>query len=385
MKYLLFVICFISFFSLSGNEINKIIFNSDGIPYVGETLCRVLPDENPLDKLCELLDLSEVYIREDNSFFFISLKRGEGYIPILSFHKLGKNDSFELTKERFEELLLYLNRNSFHIISDKQYLNENYTYAADNSKIIILGVDDASSGVFYYKTVGDQKTGNFIRENGDCIISGESMVYFLNKHLPVENGRRNFTFYITFDAIPFRQTGGEFNRGKPYTGMSAVADKLNYLYNNYFIGNHTLNHLYSEFLSTSEFEKELIGFYDVIDSYGIDLSAVKTLAYSYGIGELDSDKEELLRTFSYKNAVIDGAFDYNGYFAKTISHYDTNPYDISRIGVDNGSYNRVLDLLENTDIFKSRRVILIDDIKYPFNLSLLELDSNETYYILVRD
>ena len=335
--------------------------------------------------LADSLDMGEITIREEGNIFFLSSKEGEGYIPVLSFHKLGDDDDFELNPDLFEELITYLQANDFHVISDKQYLQEDYTYAITGKKLIVLGSDDGSSGTFYYKTIGDVKTGQFIMENGDYIISESSMVSILNKYLPRENGKGNFTFYITFDAIPFRQTGGGINPGPPYNSMFAVLSKLKYLQENYYIGNHTANHLYSEELDELDFLDELILFYDIMKNYGIDIEHINTLAYSFGIGDLQSLREQTVNAFNYHDITLLGAFDYDGYFSRPLCHSNVNPFDVSRIGVDNKSFGKIMTLLKNVDIFKSKRVVLLNGDEYPFNLAAMDLNYDDLNYILIRN
>ncbi len=384
MRYLPVLIFFIPIFLLNGNEIYKINFNSDNRAYIGEPVCRIYLNENPVDRLVDVLGMGKVVIRKEKPFYYISTTEGSGYIPVLSFHKLGNRKRFELERGKFEELLIYLNNNSYHIISGLQFFREDYTFAENGCKIVVLGADDAGKGAFYYETSDDLKNGKFIVENGSYKISDQSMVYYLNKHLEMENGRRNFTFFITFDAIPFRQTGGFTNPGYPYQSMEAVKSKFHYLEENFFIGNHTKSHLFTEKLGKKELISEIKGFYEVIDSYGIDISRIITLAYSFGIGEIKEETERIIRDFEYSGVTIKGAFDYNGFLAKPLSNDSVNPFDVSRIGVDNSSFNKIMSLLAGDDMFRSRRIVLIDAREYPFKLSELELGSNDSYFILVR-
>jgi len=298
---------------------------------------------------------------------------------------LGSGSDFELKPELFEELLIYLNDSGFYVISDYQYLTENFTYAQNGKKLIVLGSDDASTGTFFYKTTGDRKTGNLLMNEGEYLISDDSMVYYLNKHLQKEEGIGNFTFYITFDAIPFRQTGGGFNPGPPYESMYTVLSKLNYLESNYLIGNHTASHLHSEELSEDEFSDELIEYFRIMESYGINIDKINTLAYSFGIGEITPEREQTVKSFRYGRSTLAGAFDYNGYFARPLSSGDVNPYDVSRIGVDNNSYRKIMTLLQNTDIFRNRRVVIFESDEYLFDLSSLDLNLHDLNYIVIRN
>ncbi len=371
--------------TLYSSDIYSIYFDSKGEPHRGEWVLSLNDTQDSAAVLSEYLGFGKSLVRKYNSLVYISSQEGSGYIPILTFHKLGSGIHFELRPRLFEELLIYLNENNFYVISDYQYLTEDYTRVEKGKKLIVLGSDDASTGTFSFNTLGDHKTGTFIMNHGTYEISHDSMVYFLNRYLPEEEGRRNFTFYLTFDAIPFRQTGGGYNPGPPYKSMFAVLAKLKYLENNYIIGNHTANHLFSEELSESNFVSELNGFYDIMDSYGVDIRGINTLAYPFGIGDLTDERQETVQSYRYGNATLKGAFDYNGYFAKPLSSGDTNGFDVSRVGVDNNSYVKIKTLLGNTDIFKSRRAVIIESENYLFDLPSLDLNSNDSNYILIRN
>lgn len=335
--------------------------------------------------MADYLNLGDYRVREDEICSYLSALNGDGFIPVLSFHKLGHKNEFELEKELFEQLLIYLNNHNFHVISDRQYLDQDYSYAENGEKIIVLGSDDGARGVFYFETEGDLKYSSFRTVQEKHVISSESMVYYLDKHLEKENGKGNFTFYLTFDAIPFRQTGGWPNPGTPYLQMPAVKEKLDYLSSNYIIGNHTAHHFYCENLNETEFTNELIEFYEIMEDYSIDISSIDTLAYSFGIGDLQKEREQTVSTFNYKGVTLRGAFDYDGYLSYPLSSPLINRFDVPRIGVDNKSFQKIMTLLENTDIFTSRRVVLIEAEKYPFEISELDLSIHDSNYILIRD
>ena len=370
--------------TLFSSDIYSIYFDSQGKPRRGEWILSLNVTEEPSVVLSNYLKLGTIFTRREESLLFITSKEGDGYIPILTFHKLGQNNNFELRPNLFEELLIFLKANEFYVISDYQYLTENFTFADNGKKLIVLGSDDASTGTFSYQTAGDRKTGPLLMDKGDYLISKDSMVYYLDQHLPKEQGIGNFTFYVTFDAIPFRQTGGGFNPGHPYKSMFTVLSKLQYLESNYLIGNHTANHLYTENLSETDFVKELIDYYNIMESYGINTDNIKTLAYSFGIGEITPEREHTVQSFRYRGSALAGAFDYNGYFTRPLSSQSVNPFDVSRIGVDNSSYDKIMTMLENTDIFRNRRVVIFESDEYLFDLSSLILNRNDFNYILIR-
>ena len=69
-----------------------------------------------------------------------------------------------------------------------------------------------------------------------------TMVYLLEKYLPKVQGKINFTFYTSFNGVPFRQTGGTTSFGENYRDIPIVGYKLNYLIDNFYIGIHTVTH-----------------------------------------------------------------------------------------------------------------------------------------------
>jgi hypothetical protein len=383
------LICFTFFlfythFSIA-DQIYTLINSGDGRFRPGIPVLSLPENENPGLALADCLGINPVSIRDEGKITYISAKKGPGFIPVLAFHKLGEGESMELTLSRFENILRFLQTNNFHIISDLQFLTGDFTYAPSGSSLAVLGSDDGSSGVFYYKTESDVKRSSFLMDKGRYIISEDCMVYYLNKYLPQEKGKRNFTFYLTFDAIPFRQTGGGYNPGPPYMNMPAVRSKLQYLNDHYYLGNHTLHHYFSEEVSELEYLFELIGYYDVLDSYGIKSKGTTTFAYSYGIGELTRERQITMKNFDYNGITIGGAFDYNGEFARPVDTGETNIYDISRVGVDNGNFHEVMERLEETKLYKTKRAVLVKVSDYPFGISKLTLNELDQNFILIGE
>lgn len=377
------IILFVSLFSLSASDIYSIRFDSSGNPRPGTYYMTVNGWQNEALQLAESLGWSDSVIRNGDDISYVSSGEGEGQLPILAFHKLGYHSHMELTPERFEELLLFLAEEKFHIISDFQFLDRDFTYVKNGYKPIVLGSDDGAAGVFYYETTGDIKYSPFRMVRGDYVIADRSMVYYLNKYLPLEEGRRNFTFYLAFDALPFRQTGGGYNPGSPYLGIPSVKSKLDYLSDHYYIGNHTLNHLYSEDLDEETFVEELTGYYDVLTSYGIAIGSEDIVAYSFGIGELTARRFRTMSSFSYEGTRIPAAYDYNGLFPIAIDSYVANPYDISRTGVENRNFDAVISRLKENDLFINQRAVLVKTEDYPLDLSHFDLDRDDMNFILI--
>ncbi|MBN2655759.1 MAG: hypothetical protein JXR86_01760 [Spirochaetales bacterium] len=387
MKKNIFIILFVLLLNsyVSADEIYRLVGSAKGTLRPGEPVLTIGDNESPEEALAGFLNFENYTIRTERQTSFISPKSGPGFIPVLAFHRIGNEQRLELTLERFEQILGFFKNNKFHVISDLQLIDGDFSFVPDGFSPVVLGCDDSSSGVFYYETVGELKHAPFIMKDGNHIISKYCMVSVLEKTLPLERGRRNFTFYLTFDAIPFRQTGGGYNPGPPYLAMPAVHSKLQYLEKNFYLGNHTLHHYYSEVVSEMEYIFELVGYYDVLTSYGVQNDGRTTLAYSYGIGEITPERQKTVRDFSYNGISIAGAFDYDNEFSRPVDSGEANRYDISRIGVDNGNFEDVLKRLEAADLYCNQRAVLLKDRDYPFGINEYEIDGQDQNFILIGE
>lgn len=325
MKFYLCILCFIPFF-LYGSEQNN-----------------------------------EQYAFKDIGNGRIYYKKDLGRIPTLCFHKIGDEERYAITPKNFEEFLTYLKSNKFYLLSDEEYINKDFSMVPTGYKPIVMGSDDASEGNFLYETEGSSETGKVVGWESNPILKDDSMVYLLEKHVEPVNGRINFTFYVSFNGIPFRQTGGYGFKGEAYLGNPIVKSKFNYLLDNFILGNHTFSHPITKDTSAIDFKKDLDHFYNIMESYlGERISEISTLAYPYGCHKLGSEMEKMIRNYKYKNVKIIGAFDFDGYFANSPFSGTVNMYDISRIGVDNKNIQKMYYFLENIELFESKRVFRVN-------------------------
>lgn len=310
---------------------------------------------------------------EGGSIYTRTLKKGK--VPVLCFHKINNEERYGLTPEAFRDLLIFLKENRFYVISDKQFINTDYSEVPTGYRPIVLGADDASEGNFIYKA----KEGVILRdENGKPEIDPLSMTGLLDTHLGKENGQGNFTFYISLDKIPFRQTGGISSYGPHYRGIPVVQEKLMYLRENYIIGIHTVTHPVTKNSSVEDFQWELKEFYTIMEEYlGEGIRDITTLAYPYGCGDLKPELEKMIREFEYKGVKIAGAFDFDGYFSPSPDTGLVNMYEISRLGVDNKNIKKVFWFLENVVLYENERVIVIDN---PDDLNRWTLQPGDRIY-----
>ncbi|MBN2617958.1 MAG: hypothetical protein JXR64_06565 [Spirochaetales bacterium] len=285
-----------------------------------------------------------------------TIKSSNGKIPVLCFHIIGDGERYEISPDNFEKLLIYLNKNNFFVISDKEFINKDFSQVPNGFKPIVLGSDDASEGNFIYKTDDNDILNGRISNLDNPEIDEKSMVGILKRNLAPRDGKINFTFYVSFNGIPFRQSGGE-SFGSNYRNNPIVANKFNYIIDNFILGIHTVNHPVTKDTSVSDFKNELVLFYEIMETYvGEKYKMIDTLAYPYGCADLKPEMQQMIEDFNYKGQTIIGGFDFDGYFSKSPLTNNINKYDISRLGVDNYNIDKVYGFLENVKLFVVERV-----------------------------
>lgn len=311
-----------------------------------------------------LIDLkdNEIWSRQDKVNVSYFTKKDIGRVPILCFHKIGDEPRYEITAENFEVFLKYLNSNKYYVLSDKEFILENFSMVPTGYTPIVLGSDDASEGNFLYKTLGsDTVYGELDYSTGELQLEDNTMVSLLEKYIDPSNGTINFTFYISFNGIPFRQTGGEIATGDYYRGIDTIGTKFNYLLDNFIVGIHTVTHPVTKNTNASDFKWEIDEFYNILTSYvGEKTKLINTLAYPYGCLDLKSEMETMLRNYNNYGLKILGGFDFDGYFSNSPFTGSVNSYDISRLGVDNQNIQNVYGFLESVKLFNTQRVIVVE-------------------------
>lgn len=312
-----------------------------------------LYSEPTLDELANSSIWNKVVV-DDVEYY---TKNDSGRVPILCFHKIGNEDRYEITSDNFENLLIYIKNNNFFPISDKDYINRDLSKVPTGYKPIILGSDDADKGNFTYKKVGS-----------DLVIAENTMISLLEKHVKPVNGRINFTYYVSFNGTPFRQEGEDI-----------IKRKFNYILDHFYFGIHTVTHPVTKNSSVKDFKWELDEFYKIMYSYvGDKISLINTLAYPYGCADLKPEMQKMISDFQFNGVKIIGAYDFNGYFSHNPYSLKINKYDISRFGVDNKNIQNLYGFLENIEMFKTQRVIVIKDKN---QLELIDYNSDDTILV----
>ena len=311
-------------------------------------------------RLTDLQD-NNIWSRQDKGNVSYFTKKDLGRVPVLCFHKIGSKPRYEITAEIFESFLKYLNRNDFYILSDKELILNDFSMVPTGYTPIVLGADDASEGNFLYKIIGsDSVNGELDYSTGKLRLEDHTIVSLLEQNIEPINGKINFTFYVSFNGIPFRQTGGKLATGDYYRGIDIIGTKFNYLLDNFLVGIHTVTHPVTKNTSVEDFKWEIDEYYNILDSYvGSKTKLINTLAYPYGCLDLKPEMENMLRNYNNNGFKIIGGFDFDGYFSKSPFTGKVNNYDISRLGVDNQNIQNVYGFLESVKLFETNRVLVV--------------------------
>lgn len=309
-----------------------------------------------------------------------------GKVPVLCFHRLGKKQKYELTPVRFRRLINYIKDNKWYLISDHQYISGDLSRVPNGFKPIVMGSDDASYGTFTYQTVGGSLYGTVKRRAGKPLLDRNSMVSILEKYAPREEGRINFTFYISFDAVPFRQLDGYRNPKFPYKGIPLVAEKIRYLDEKFILGIHSLNHIYANDMGPEAFARDVLRAWELIDEYaGGEAVSLRTLSFPFGIDPLTPSMRKEISSLTHNGRRLSGAFDFDDKLAPAPGAL-SDAFDISRYNVDNRTWNRIFETLESANAVVVRREIIweVDTKKVPKSRYSLGATETDTVWVLVR-
>lgn len=356
-----------------------------GRPSLSERL-DVPAGREPYGYLAEYRGFDGWFIRREDDVVFIAEKPAAGRVPVLCLHKISRERDYSLTPGRFANLLEYINENGWYMVADYQYLDGDFSRVPTGLKPIVMGADDASYGTVIYQTRGSRLHGKVKRFFGGPLADRDSMAAILERHARREDGRINFTFYISFDAVPFRQLDGYRNPGYPYRGIPVVAEKIRYLDENFVLGIHSLSHTYAGTLGAEAFARDVLDAWILIDDYaGGRARTLHTLSYPFGIGELPPDIRAAVSGLSYGGQRLKGAFDLDGR-AAAAPGTDFDRFDVSRLGVDNSSWKNLMRTLESLDAAKARREIVWETPvkRLPRSRWALGADKTDGVWILVR-
>lgn len=309
-----------------------------------------------------------------------------GEVPILCFHKISSEEEYALSAERFRSLLMYINKNNWYLVSDEQYLQGDFSRVPTGMKPIVMGADDASYGHFIHETQGDPLTGSVKRFLDKPVLDKNSMVALLERYIKKEEGRINFTFYVSFDAIPFRQLDMYKNPGFPYRGIPIVAEKILYIDKNFRLGLHTLSHKYAYDMSPDNFAEEVLASWELLEEYtGGKTETIRTMAFPYGVDFLTDELKKALLSISHRGHKLSGSFDLDNKLAPPPGS-PRELFDISRINVENKNWKQLLHTLDNAQVVKARREIIVesDSKKLPFSHGALGVALSDVIWVLIK-
>jgi len=340
---------------------------------------------DPYAYLAEHMGLSRWMTRRTGKFTILFEKAVEGMIPILCIHKISREKRYGLTSERFRILLQFIKNNKWYLISDKQYLEGDFSRVPTGFKPIVLGADDAGYGIFIYQTKGDRLTGPTKRFFSKPLLARDSLVAILERWAPREEGRINFTFYVSFDAIPFRQLDGFKNPGFPYRGVPVVAEKIRYLDKKFILGVHSLSHIYAHSMKPEEFAEDILAAWEMLDEYaGGRAKSLYTMAFPYGIDSLSTEMREVVAALSRNGRKLLGAFDLDGKLAPPPGN-PGDRFDVSRLNVDNENWENLMHILHTADVVHARRHIVweVESKRLPARRSIPNTSAEDSIWVLV--
>jgi len=281
-----------------------------------------------------------------------------GFIPVLCFHKLGDEMRYSLSQERFVFLLKSLDDLGYYPISDKDLVSGDFSSVPSGYSPVILGADDASEMNFVCRTLGDQNESAILRDGRDnFFIDPDCMAALVARYTKPQNGHYPFTFYISFDDIPFRQRGISSYHSLSVQDNPVIREKIRYLDQFFHLGAHSFHH----YPTASMNEEEIIYEFDLSLTLIADLTGrrdrLNTIAYPNG---LPQEKPVFSDDYFQKmqELGVEAAFDFDGYFARPEQLEDRGRYAISRLGVDNLNFEKIIDYLKEINTWQSRRVIV---------------------------
>jgi len=346
-----------------------------------------VPDRmEPYEFIAAKLGYDNWMIRREDDIAFLFEISSIGEVPVLCFHRLGKGWRYELTPHRFRWLIDYINDNKWYLISDYQYITGDLSRVPSSFKPIVMGSDDASYGTFSYQTNGESLYDAVRRRAGKPLLDRNSMVSILERYAPREEGRINFTFYISFDAVPFRQLDTYRNPGFPYEGIPLVAEKIRYLDENFILGIHSLSHIHANDMDPETFARDVLRAWELIDEYaGGEAVSLQTLSYPFGIGTLTSSMRSKLEFLTRNGRRLSGAFDFDDRLAPAPGAL-RDSFDIPRYNVDNRTWDRIFDTLESANAVVARREIIweVDAKKLPKSRHSLGAAESDNVWVLVH-
>ena len=319
---------------------------------------RALRDLNPEFFLMENLRYRGTGIARFKDKTIIYEKGDKGEVPVLCFHRIGEDDRYELSINRTHHLMAFLAQNRYYPIPDHVFASGDFSSVPSGMKPVVFGADDASQGqlIWSEKTISDIAVG---REVSQPELDPNCLAAIFSRYFPAVSGHYNLTFYVSFDAVPFRQTGGIPHGGFPYRNLPVVEKKFEYINRNYYLGHHSITHTYLGDQTPEKLINEIGDAEEIFSSYLHKDLNLETMAYPYGLAELKPEQERAFHRASEKGIFPEYAFDLDGKLSVLPWNRRFQPFRISRLSVENSSFDTLIQNLKKKDVYSSRRTILL--------------------------
>ncbi len=343
--------------ALTGGNLYRIMMDRDNDP-VRLVFVRSLREVNPEAFLADELGYRGIGISRDREKTIFYEKRDRGKVPVLCFHRLGDDPRYELSLNRTHHLFAVMVRDGFFPLSDSAFASGDFSTVPSGMKPFVIGADDATSGqvLFSEEVLQDMRDGIYTEP---AALDPNCLAAIFSRYFPPVNGHFNFTFYVSFDAVPFRQTGDIPHRGFPYRNMPVVGEKLKILQRDFYLGHHTVTHTFLGDQTAESLVAEIGEAESILEEYLVFPPHLRTMAYPYGLKNLEPQQEIVFSRASEKGLFPDYAFDLDGELAALPWDRDFQPFRISRLSVENQSFEQLLELLERRDIYRARRTVLL--------------------------
>jgi peptidoglycan/xylan/chitin deacetylase (PgdA/CDA1 family) len=344
---------------------------------------RSLKEKEPESFLLENLDYKSPQAVRNEGVTILFPRKSEGQIPVLCFHRIGDEELYELSLPRVHHLMASLIKYQYYPISDLEFANGDFSSVPSGMRPVVLGADDAGATQLLWDedTLAAYGRGNPNRWelDPDCLAS------IFTRYFQKTKGHYNLTFYISFDAVPFRQLGGLANPGFPYEGTPVVRDKIRYAMREFHLGHHSLTHTFRENLTHDAFLWEIRESNRILSDYVGQKIALPTLAYPYGSGNFTKKEESDLLSSIERGEFPKTAYDLDGRFSDPPWSPSFRSWNISRYSVENKSFEPLLARLSSNNTYLSHRTILIYSTGKAINLEdyNLNLGGDDTVYVYI--
>jgi hypothetical protein len=380
---LFFLGCSFPLSARTGGNLYRILIDGEGMP-VRLIFVRSLKEKDPESFLLESLRYESPVSVQKQGATIIYPHNKSGQIPVLCFHKIGEDELYELSLPRVHHLMAFLIKYKYYPLSDLNFATGDFSSVPSGMRPIVLGADDAGATQLLWneETLEAYSRGE---EPDSWELDPNCLAAIYTRYFKKTGDHYNLTFYISFDAVPFRQRGGLANPGFPYEGMPVVRDKIRYALREFHLGHHSLTHTFREKMTIDAFLREIGESNRILSDYMGTPVSLPTLAFPYGSGQFNPQEELDLISAIERGDFPEIAYDLNGRFSVPPWMDSFRSWDISRFSVENQSFQILLNRLSSGNSYMNRRTILIHSTGKAVHLEdyNLELGGDDTVYVYI--